>query len=302
MRLNYKRLRIGSRTFKTALAVILSLMVVSIYGTTASKMIFAMAGAMNAMERTFQKSLESCLTQIVGMICGVIAGVLLSGLPIHPVICIGIGIVIIITLYNVFRFELSPVLPCMMIVSVCTTPDMQPFVYAVGRLWDTAIGLGIGMIINLVILPYDNSLKIRNSIEYLEKEVIAFLEDMFDGSDQIPDTIKMTQTIDEMASEMGIYSNQWLPFHMAQSHERLELFRVCEGKARQLLAHMEVLSRMQKAGILSDDNKTLLQMAGANIRDKRIAVHMQEEDIITNYHIRQILVLRQELIDTLSSI
>lgn len=302
MRLNYKRLRIGSRTFKTALAVILSLMVVSIYGTTASKMIFAMAGAMNAMERTFQKSLESCLTQIVGMICGVIAGVLLSGLPIHPVICIGIGIVIIITLYNVFRFEFSPVLPCMMIVSVCTTPDMQPFVYALGRLWDTAIGLGIGMIINLVILPYDNSLKIRNSIEYLEKEVIAFLEDMFDGSDQIPDTVKMTQTIDEMASEMGIYSNQWLPFHMAQSHERLELFRVCEGKARQLLAHMEVLSRMQKAGILSDDNKTLLQMAGANIRDKRIAVHMQEEDIITNYHIRQILVLRQELIDTLSSI
>ena len=302
MRLNYKRLRIGSRTFKTALAVILSLMVVSIYGTTASKMIFAMAGAMNAMERTFQKSLESCLTQIVGMICGVIAGVLLSGLPIHPVICIGIGIVIIITLYNVFRFEFSPVLPCMMIVSVCTTPDMQPFVYALGRLWDTAIGLGIGMIINLVILPYDNSLKIRNSIEYLEEEVIAFLEDMFDGNDQIPDTVKMTQTIDEMASEMGIYSNQWLPFHMAQSHERLELFRVCEGKARQLLAHMEVLSRMQKAGILSDDNKTLLQMAGANIRDKRIAVHMQEEDIITNYHIRQILVLRQELIDTLSSI
>ena len=69
---NYKRLRIGSRTIKTALAVILSLIVVSMYGTTTSKMIFAMLGAMNAMETTFRKSLESCMTQIVGMICGVV--------------------------------------------------------------------------------------------------------------------------------------------------------------------------------------------------------------------------------------
>ena len=140
LRLKYKRIHIGRRTLKTALAVIVSLIVVSSYGTTTSKMIFGMLGAMGAMENTFQKSLESCLTQVVGMFFGVIAGILLGSLPIHPLICIGIGIIFMITMYNVLQIHFSPVLPCMIIVMVCTTPDISPVTYAVGRLWDTAIG------------------------------------------------------------------------------------------------------------------------------------------------------------------
>ena len=52
---------IGLRTTKTTAAIILSMALVHFYGTTDSKYIFAMLGAMAAMEHTFQESLEACL-------------------------------------------------------------------------------------------------------------------------------------------------------------------------------------------------------------------------------------------------
>lgn len=302
MRLNYKKIHIGRRTIKTAVAVIISMLIVSAYGATTSKMIFAMLGAMGAMENSFQKSLEACLTQIVGMIFGVIAGVILLSLPINWLVCVGIGIVFIITLYNVFQIRFSPSLPCLIIVTLCTTPDIQPFTYALGRLWDTAIGLGVGMLINVLIFPYDNSLQIHRTLEYLEKEVIAFLENMFDGDKEYPDTIQMTKSIDEMGSQLGIYSKQWLPFKEKSIQYKLVIFQNCQLKARQLLAQMEVLCRMEQPGCLNEENKQWLKACGAEVKDRRVMIEGEENDVITNYHVKQILTLRQELIEMLEEL
>lgn len=302
MKINYKRIHIGRRTFKTALAVIISLIIVSILGTSAAKMVFAMLGAMCAMENTFKQSVEACLTQIVGMIFGAIVAAGLSLLPIHSLLAVGIGIVIIIVLYNVMGIHFSPNLPCLVIVMSCMNADVYPFEYALGRLWDTAIGLAVGMIINVLILPYDNSLKIRQAIEYLEREVIVFLEEMFDGDKEIPDTIKMRRIIDDMVSQLGIYSKQWLPFSVKQDKQKLQVFLECESKARELMAQMEVLSQMKNPGRLDPDIRKRLEDSGADIHDRRKIIRYEEEDIITNYHVAQILDLRQELMEMISGV
>ncbi len=299
MKLNYKRIHIGRRTFKTALAVIISLIIVSMYGATASKMVFAMLGAMCAMENTFKQSLEACMTQIVGMILGAIVAALLALLPIPSLLMVGIGIVFIIVVYNVLGVHFSPNLPCLIIVTSCMNADVYPFAYAIGRLWDTAIGLAVGMIINVLILPYDNSLKIRQTIEYLEKEVIVFLEEMFDGDKDYPDTAKMRTTINDMASQLGIYSKQWLPFSVKQDKQKLEVFLKCENKARELMAQMEVLSQMERPGRLDADIRKRLAESGADIRDQRVIDRVEEADIITNYHVTQIMNLRDELMETI---
>ena len=78
-------------------------------------------------------------------------------------------------------------------------------VYAAGRIWDTAIGLSVGMVINTLVFPYDNSRQIRQAVEMLDKEVIAFLEDMFDGDDQLPDAKEMTATINEMGRQLATF-------------------------------------------------------------------------------------------------
>lgn len=299
MQIKWPRIRIGLRTVKTAAAVIISMAVVDLYGATTSKLIFAMLGAMAAVQPTFKESLESCITQILGVLLGALAGVLLLALHLPPLVATGIGIVFVITLYNAFRIGYSPSLACIIVVTLCITPDVQPFGYALGRIWDTAIGLGVGMAINSLVFPYDNSSQIRALVESLDSDVIEFLEDMFDGDDVLPDAEKMIAKINTMAVQLRIFSNQRLLLRLSRQKEQLEQFRVCEGKARELLARMEVLSRMGRPGRLNEENRRRLKASGANIRDTRPLKNPQERDMVTNYHVRQILSLRVDLLDTL---
>lgn len=293
------KFHVGPRTIKTVLAVIISMIVVDAYGATTSKLIFAMLGAMAAVQPTFKESVESCLTQIVGVLFGGLAGVVLLALPIPHLVSTGIGMVMVITLYNAMHIRFSPSLPCFIVVMLCTTPDIQPMTYALGRIWDSAIGLGIGMLINTLIFPYDNSRQIRSTVESLDRELILFLEDMFDGDDVLPDTEAMVRKIDDMAGQLKLFANQRLLLHLKRQKQQLEMFRVCEGKARQLVAHMEVLCRMGRPGRLNEESRELLSSCGAVIRDQSLLDSVQELDVVTNYHVGQILVLRQELLAAL---
>lgn len=295
------RIHVGPRTIKTAAAVIIAMVIVELYGTTTSRLIFAMLGAMAAVQPTFTESLESCLTQIVGVLFGALMGILLLQLPLHPLVAAGIGIVLVITLYNTFHIRFSPSLPCLIVVTLCTTPDIKPAVYALGRIWDSAIGLGVGMLINTLILPYDNSKQIRATVKSLDRELILFLEDMFDGDDVLPDARKMMNTIDDMARQLTIFSNQRLFTRLRRQRRELETFRSCEQKARELVARMEVLSQMERPGRLSEDNRRSLERCGAKIRDQRPLDSVLERDVVTNYHVRQILRLRRELLAALGS-
>ena len=302
MKYRPSKLHIGMRTIKTAAAVILSMIVVDFYGATTSKLIFAMLGAMAAIQPTFTESVESCMTQIVGVLFGAVVGVILLALPIHPLLATGIGIILVITLYNLLHIQFSPTLPCLIVVTLCNTADIQPIAYALGRIWDSAIGLIIGMVLNSLVFPYDNSRQIRSTVESLDQELIGFLEEMFDGDDILPDAKQMTTQIDAMSAQLSIFSNQKLLLHLRRQKQQLEVFRICEGKARALVAQMEVLCQMGRPGRLTDENRRRLTACGADIRDQRPLDSVLERDVVTNYHVSQILTLRRELLEALKKV
>ena len=130
MRKSRQYFPVGLRTIKTAIAVIVAMLIVDAYGASTSKLIFAMLGAMAAVQPTFQESLESCLTQIVGVLFGALVGILLLALPLSALAATGIGIVLVITLYNLLHIHFSPSLPCFIVVMLCTVPDIQPITYS----------------------------------------------------------------------------------------------------------------------------------------------------------------------------
>lgn len=293
------RPRIGLRTLKTAAAVIVSIVIVDSYGATTSKVILAMLGAMAAVQPTFTESLESCLTQIVGVLFGALAGIILLALPLPPLVATGTGIVLVITAYNAFRIRFSPSLPCLIVVTLCMGGETSPVAYAVGRIWDTAIGLGVGMLINTLIFPYDNSRQIRSTMEALDKELIRFLEEMFDGDEELPDVKEMDGITAAIARQLRVFSNQKLIGHLSRQKQQIEVFRLCESKARELLARMEILSHVGRLGRLDEENRRRLKACGADIRDERPLDAVQEKDVVTNYHVRQILTIRRELLEAL---
>ena len=291
----------GLRTVKTAAAVVLAMIIVDLYGATSSKLIFAMLGAMSTIMPSFKESLESCISQIIGVIFGCLMGLFLGGLTIPDLLACGIGIILMITMYNALRIRFSPSLPCMIVVMLCTAPDIQPISYALGRIWDTAIGLSVGMLINTLVFPYDNSKQIRTTVESLDHEVIRFLEDMFDGDDILPEANEMTSTINAMARQLNTFTNQKLMMNLKRPQQEIDKFKQCEAKGRELLARMEVLSHMERPGRLNDENRKSLSACGAVIRDDRPLDSVMERDVVTNYHVRQILKLRRELLEALRS-
>lgn len=292
-------IHVGLRTLKTAAAVILAMVIVNACGITDSRMIFAMLGAMAAVQPTFKESWESSLTQIVGVLFGSLLGIFLIMLPLHRLVLTGIGIVAVITLYNAFGIRFSPGLPCFVVVLLCITPAIEPISYALGRVWDTAIGLIVGMLINTLVFPYDNSRRIRQTINSLDTELIVFLEDLFDGDQQLPDAAAMTNKVDEIRKQLTIFEKQKLFLRKRKQRQDIANFRLCEKKARELAARLEILCHMERPGRLNEENRRRLCAAGANIRDERPLDAVTERDVVTNYHIRQILTLRRELLDVL---
>lgn len=293
------KVSIGPRTVKTAIAVILSMLIAQLFGATESEMIFAMLGAMAAVEPTFTDSVESSLTQIVGVIFGAAIGLLMQLIDIPALVACGIGIVVVITVYNALRLRFSPGLPCLIVVMLCIGAEERPVMYALERICNTAIGLFIGMAINMLVMPYDNSRQIRRTARSLDKELRTFLENTFDGDDILPDAEIATKMIADMDKQLTVFSKQKLLWRLRRQQEELSRFRIFENKAHTLVAQMKVLSQMEKPGRLSDENRDLLESLGANIKDTRTIDVETPEDIVTNYHVSQILRLRSELMEIL---
>lgn len=295
----WSKFRVGPRTLKTALAVTLSIIVVYFYGSNTSNLIFATIGALSAMGATFKESLESCFSQIAGVIFGVIAGILLLSLHLPSLLASGIGIIVVITFYNLLHLKISPSLACIVVVTICNLTDTTPFIYATERIWDTAIGLTIGMLINLFIFPYDNSNQIRNTIHRLDKELILYLEEMFDGDENLPNVNRMVTSFDEIERGLKIFSDQKLLYRRKAQKNDLSSFLDCEEKARQLVMHLELLSELSFPGVLNPYNRERLERNGAKIKDPRVLCDPTELDIVTNFHVSQVLNLRRELINAL---
>ena len=290
-----RRFPIGLRTIKSALAIILSLVIVEQFGASTSKVIFALIGAASAMETTFKASLKACFTQIGGVTFGALFGIAMLYLPIDRYIAVGIGFILITTFYNSLHLTLSPVLPCIIIATVLTNSTITPATYVLGRLWDTTIGLAVGFTINMIFFPYDNRGKIRSVLQGLDKDIIQFLEDLFDGDEVLPKAEAMKRKVEGMEKQLALFANQRLIHHRKERKADLSRLRSCDETAKHLMTELEALSLMERPGRLTALNRERLERCGAIIRDQREAEPGNSEDIVTNYHVTQILALRREL-------
>ena len=294
-----KKLHIGLRTIKTALAIIIAMVIAGQFGGTSDKLIFAMLGAMSVVEPTFKDSVTACLSQIIGVCSGALISVLLLALPISGLTAVGIGVIVIIVFYNGLRVRISPSLPCFIMVLICTSSSLHPILYALGRIWDTAIGLGVGMAINMLVFPYDNSRQIRATMESLDRDLLLFLEEVFDGDTVLPDPDILEEKIDGLHTQLSLFANQRLVLRRRKQRQELEQLRSCDRRARELVTHLAVLGHMEAPGRLSLENRKRLDASGAKIRDRRELNSVMEVDVVTNFHVSRILTLRRELLEDL---
>jgi len=294
---NYLRkihIPVGMRTVKTALAVSLSLLVIEHLGTSSAKIIFAVIGAMAAMDNSLKASLRNCAAQIGGVIIGMVLAIIMRQFPIPGAAAVGIGIIITMAIFQLLHWHQSPVLACIILVTICTNDSIVAHTYCLERIWDTAIGLGIGLAVNMLVVPYDNSKKMRRLVASLDKDLICFLEDMFDGDELLPDTEDMAGVNDQLEIQLAIFAEQRL-FRRRRQKTLLRGLQHCRELARDLLVEMRALRNMGKTGRLTEQNRHRLSLLGANVPKLKQKGDFSTEETVINYHVSRILDLREEL-------
>lgn len=153
---------IGMRTLKTALVVIISYFVSSILNDELSfALIYA---AVICVETSVVSSFKIGYNRVLGTVVGGVIGLIMTYLPVYGGLTMAVGVVITILFCNLLDIKKATgIAITLVIIIVIGSSDTTPAVYAMQRTLDTVIGIVIATIVNLLIYPPDQMIRVRDS-------------------------------------------------------------------------------------------------------------------------------------------
>jgi len=288
------RFRLGLRTVKTALSVMLSLYIAALFGELS---IFPALASVSVMSRTFDEGLRECRNQAVGICVGGLFGCATAYLiPEPPIWVMGLGVMLIIFLCTSFHVGFSCSLSCAIFIVACMTDQSDVGRNVLIRLFHTAIGLGTGLAINYTIVPYNNSKKIYELLDELANMVPLLLECRFIHGHN-PDLKQMDALLEHLDYEMAIYRHQ--RFLKKRFHR--DIFNHLSGcllLADEIHQELKSLCSINSIGLPDPDQRTQLQCMGLSFPETSPAsdASTEEERIVSGYHLNKLLAARTTLV------
>lgn len=296
-----KNLRPGLRMVKTAISVILSIVLVRQFAEEPLSVFYAAFGALISMETTFSKSIMQGLTQLIGVLAGTVVGYLSVFLfpEITPAWFIGIGVLLLLLLSNTFNLSFSASLSCIIFLSACLMPTDNILRDSLLRLRDTSVGLGIALAVNALIRPYNNKKRILYLLRKLIRQVCADLEQMV-VREQYPNLQECVDLLRRIDRENELYHSQRF-FHRKNNCEAL--LDGCQQLAHRMVEELEAICGMDSPGDLATENAALMQQLGMELPEAGLSSRKctRHDTIVMNYHLDKLLSAYQylnELIET----
>lgn len=283
----HPRFRIGLRTVKTALAVILSLLISSLFGELS---IFSALAAIAVMSRTFDEGLQECRNQAVGILIGGLFGCFTATVfPDPPIWGIGLGILLIIAACSSLHVVFSCSLSCAIFIVACMTEPELVIPNTLLRLFHTAIGLLVGLLINYFIVPYNNSRQIYRLMEELLAALPPYLDQCM-LHQLYPDLRPMDLKLERLHYEMTVYRHQRF-LRRKQHRAEYTYMYGCVQLAERLHQELTLLCSMDRTGIPDNDTLCQLRSLGLELPEGGIPNYgcTEEDNIVTNYHLKKLL-------------
>ncbi|SFI22374.1 Uncharacterized membrane protein YgaE, UPF0421/DUF939 family [Tindallia magadiensis] len=144
-------MKIGLRTIKTSIAVTIGLFAVALLNLESP--FFVTIAALIGMQATISDSWVVGRNRMLGTAVGAIFGMLLAiWLPPHPILA-GIAVLLLIQLMNLIKTPEAVVISCIVFVAVFMEAGNGAVEYALSRLFDTGLGIGIALVVNYFLMP-----------------------------------------------------------------------------------------------------------------------------------------------------
>lgn len=287
------RFRLGLRTVKTALSVMISLFIASWFGELS---IFPALASVSVMARSFDDGLRECRNQAVGIFVGGLFGCVTAYvIPYPPIWVMGLGVMIIIFVCSSFHVGFSCSLSCAIFIVACMSDPSQVTNSVLTRLFHTAIGLITGLTINYLIVPYNNSRKIYELLQNLADSLPEYLDQRL-FQDRYPDLSPMDELLDRLTYELSIYRHQRF-VKKRLHHDEYTYMSGCMQLAQRMHQELTVLCTIDRIGRLDINHIHQLQDLGLQLPEEGLPVRdsTSEDDIVTNYHLNKLLEARNFL-------
>ncbi|ERI95663.1 hypothetical protein HMPREF1982_00137 [Clostridiales bacterium oral taxon 876 str. F0540] len=150
--MNIRIKKIGMRNIKTAIAVVISVII--------SKLLkmeypfYIAIASIISMQSSVEASFKAGRNRMLGTLIGAIVGFFLSSINPGNIILIGLGIIAVIYLCSIFNWEQSTSIACVVFCAIMMNlKGSSPFLYSVNRLLDTFIGIIVAVGVNYFISP-----------------------------------------------------------------------------------------------------------------------------------------------------
>lgn len=171
-----KDLRVGKRTLKTALAVVLSLYIGNLLQL--STPLFAGFSAVVVMQGSVYDSFRVLKDRMLATITGAIVALITIATGFENYLTIGIGVIVVILLCTQFKWKNSIALGCItFLIIVVNEGGENELQYAFHRALDTLIGLVVGTAVNYLVFPPHPLRLIIKTYRSIEEDLFTVFRD-----------------------------------------------------------------------------------------------------------------------------
>lgn len=270
------------RTFKTGLSVSVSLFISQLLNLKNPSLVGI--AAIVSMQSSVTASVVAAKNRILATIVGAIVGLIFSYLLPHNYFFLGLGIIVVIYIHNMFDWSQSLSLSTIVFLVVFLYQEDSRLIYAMNRLLDTFIGVFVSMIINYFVAPPDNKqsfIYIKNHIYTVIKRLIY---DVTTNVDQLDNSVFRDQLAEYNASFDALKSELQIDTSSSSStRSALNVVTVLDKVEKNLLTLLE----LNIIPVLNEENKALFE----NLYSMEYIAPDRDStdtDIIYNHHINKI--------------
>lgn len=290
-----RRIRLGKRTLKTALAVILSLWVGRL--VQLEQPLLAGFSAIVVMQTSLFSSLEQGKNRMLATITGAIIAMIIVSSGYLNYFTIGLGTIIVILLCNYFNWTKSISLGCMvMLIIVVDVGDKNTLIYALNRTLDTFIGIVVGTLINLFVFPPHPLRWIFDTYASIEGDLFRVFREFIDEEKPMALDLIQQELVQANADYRELMEQR--RYRLIKKEKLMELEEI-NRLLYQVVSHMTVVGSSNEHRVLSRRAIKKVRRILPDLEMQTTTSHHDLYDDIYSYHMERIaellLVLREKI-------
>lgn len=280
---NTTQYKIGLRTLKTGIAVGLSMYIASLFNLKSP--IFVGIGAIMAMQSSVSASFIEAKNRMLGTFIGALTGLFFSYLLPQNYLFLGIGIIVVIYIHNLFGWNKSLTLSAIVFLAIFLNNEGARIPYATNRLLDTFIGITVSVLVNYFIAAPNikkSFLEAKIHLHELSKDLVYNIVSN-QGEINLEDFSKEFLSLE---NNFSLYKQE-LDMNVSNNHISEASINILTMMA-EINKDIRTILTLDMRPILNEHNSKLFN----DLYSVNFTPHSRENDemdIVYNYHLKRIL-------------